>query len=199
MERTCVKKPCRYCMAATATATTNAIRRLRPRRCRSVRVRSRPVHSIVTNPTAWLELRSRLGLGLGLGLGRAGLGLGLVHSTSAAYIENKVALRRPRSAADHASGCPKLRQASANQPPGRCWPARQVLFPTWRDAAHPVIASHKLRHIVLSKVLRTNLTCSCSTILPLTKKCRVVFLPTGQNAVTTTRRCRGARRPLLLE
>ena len=71
MERTCVKKPCRYCMAATATATTNAIRRLRPRRCRSVRVRSRPVHSIVTNPTAWLELRSRLGLGLGLGLGRA--------------------------------------------------------------------------------------------------------------------------------
>ena len=71
MERTCVKKPCRYCMAATATATTNAIRRLRPRRCCSVRVRSRPVHSIVITPTNWLESRSRLGLGLGLGLGRA--------------------------------------------------------------------------------------------------------------------------------
>ena len=68
MERTCVKKPCRYCMAATATATTNAIRRLRRRRCRSVRVRNRPVHSIVINPTAWLESRSTLGLGLGPGL-----------------------------------------------------------------------------------------------------------------------------------
>ena len=46
----------------------------------------------------------------------------------------------------------------------------RLCFRHGRDADHPVIASHKLRHIVLSKVLRTNLTCSCSIILPLTKK-----------------------------
>lgn len=92
--RACVKKPCRYCMAAKATATTSAIRRLRPRRCSSVRVRSRPVHSIVISPTA----------------------------------------------------------------------------------SHQPTASHKLRHIVLSKVDRTNLTCSCSVIFPLTKKRSALWL-----------------------
>ena len=36
-------------------------------------------------------------------------------------------LRRPLSAPEHASGCPKLRPASANPPLGPRWPAIQAL------------------------------------------------------------------------
>ena len=54
----------------------------------------------------------------------------------AACVENKVggtgfgqlALRRLPSAPDHASGCPKLQPASANQPFGPYRPATQACF-----------------------------------------------------------------------
>eukprot|EP00964_Phaeocystis_antarctica_P011033 scaffold6066_cov69-Phaeocystis_antarctica.AAC.4 len=39
-------------------------------------------------------------------------------------------LRRLLSAPEHASGCPRLRPASANQPLGPLWPAIQALFST---------------------------------------------------------------------
>ena len=42
-----------------------------------------------------------------------------------------LALRRLLLAPDHASGCPTLRPASANQPLGPLWPATEALCSTW--------------------------------------------------------------------
>ena len=47
----------------------------------------------------------------------------------------QLALRRPLSAPNHASGCPELRPASANQPLGPCWPAIYRTHSRHRHAA----------------------------------------------------------------
>ena len=48
---------------------------------------------------------------------------------------SELALRRLLSAPDHASGCPRLRPASDNQPLGRRWPAIHSLC-SGRPAMH---------------------------------------------------------------
>ncbi len=48
-------------------------------------------------------------------------------------------VRRLLSAPEHASGCPKLRPASANQPLGPRWPAIQALLLTQARAAQPLL------------------------------------------------------------